>query len=122
MSSDYNDAAYERSCVAIVQRLVLDRFLQSDSPAKEVGICEEVFMQDSEIPQRAWQNFLEKLGLWETDARTRMSAYKFMKDKPSLPFLEKKEAGAATEKKNVEAKPKKKRRKAESGSEGGSES
>lgn len=119
MSRDYINSAKERTGVAWLQRLVLDRVIQSDSPPKEVVVCEEVFVQDSELTQDDWQNILEKLGLWENDARTRMSAYKFMKEQPSLPFLKKE---TAAEKKNVEAKPKKpKRRKAEPGSEGGSE-
>lgn len=123
MSRDYINSAKERTGVAWLQRLVLDRVIQSDSPPKEVVVCEEVFVQDSELTQEDWQGILEKLGLWENDARTRMSAYKFMKEQPSLPFLKKEAATAAPEKKNVEAKSKKpKRRKAEPGSEGGSES
>lgn len=119
MSNDYNDAAYERTCVMTMQRIVLDRFLESDSPAKEVALCEEVFVHESEVPQAAWQRFFEKLGIWENDTKTRMSEYKWTKDKPTLPFLTKQETA---EKKNVEAKSKKKRsRKTEPGPEGGSQ-
>lgn len=120
-SRDYINTAKERTGVAWLQRLVLDRVMASDSPPKEVVVCEEVFLQDSELALEDWQNILEKLGLWENDARTQMAEYKWGKEKPSLPFL-KKDGAQAAEKKNVEAKPKKpKRRKAESGPENGGE-
>jgi len=117
-SRDYIDAAKERTGVAWLQRMVLDRVMVSDSPAKEVVSCEEVFVHDSDLSQVDWQNILEKLGLWENDARTRMSQYKWIKDQPALPFLEKK---VAAEEKKKDEKPKKapKRRKAEPGPEGG---
>lgn len=115
--SDYKSAAYERTFAATLQRYVLDTFLKSDSAPKEAMICEEVFVNESEVPQEFLQLFFEKLVIWENDARTRMSEFKWTRDQPTLPFLEKR---ASEGKKNAEAKPKSKpkKRKTEPGPEG----
>ena len=89
MSSGYKDHAYERTIVQQLQRVMLDRYISSDSPPKEGLICEEVFRSESDIPQDALLKVFEKLQLWENDQRAKMNSFKWTQEGSPLPFLEK---------------------------------
>lgn len=89
--TDYKEHAYERTIVQQMQRILLDRYVVSDSPPKETLVCEEVFRSESEIPQDALMKVFEKLQLWENDARTKMNAFKWRKEDGPLPFLKDKD-------------------------------
>lgn len=82
----YHDHAYERSVVAWLQRLMLDRVIQSESPPKEAIVCEEVFHAEREVPQEVLLRVFNKLGMWEGHERTQMNNYRWVKEEPP-PFM-----------------------------------
>jgi hypothetical protein len=119
--TEYRDHAYKRTIVQQMQRILLDRYIASDSPPKETLLCEEVFRSESEVPQGALMEVFEDLQRWENDQRTKMNAFKWRREDGPLPFLKDKDATqppSAEAKKNGTAKPKRKRKKGTADTEG----
>jgi hypothetical protein len=101
--SEYKDHAYERSAVATIQRILLDRFLQSDTPPKETMVCEEVPRFESEIPQYVLLRILTKLQLWENVERQKMNEFRMVRVS-DLPFPDQ-DTPAPEPKKNEQQAP-----------------
>ena len=113
--SEYRETAQKRTVVQQLQRLLLDRYISSDAPPKETLVCEEVFVNESQIPQDVLLSVFHDLEVWENDLRQRMNEFRWRKDDKKLPFL--KENGqkppSAEAKKNGAEKKSKKRKKSE---------
>lgn len=71
--NDYRDHAYERSIVATLQRILLDRFIRSDSDAKEQIVCEDMPRGESLVPQEHLVKALNRLQSWENHVRQKMN-------------------------------------------------
>lgn len=76
----YHDHAYERSVIAWLQRLMLERVIAAETPPKEAVVCEEVFHAEREVPQEVLLRVLGKLGQWENHERTQMNNYRWVKE------------------------------------------
>lgn len=83
---EHRDHAWARTGIATLQRILLDDYIDSDTPAKKRMICEEVPRSESEVPQEALRLLLHKLELWENDERRNMSEFAMMRVTPP-PFL-----------------------------------
>lgn len=111
--SEYRGLAQKRTVVAQLQRLLLDKYIASDTPPKERLICEEVFVQESEVGQDILMDVFEDLQTWENDLRQRMNEFKWRREGKKLPFLKggEKPPSAEAKKNGTEKKPKGKRKK-----------
>ena len=85
--SDYTRHAHKRTVVAEFQRILLDRFMLTDTEPKETLVCEEVFYSEREVVQEALQEILEDLQTWESNLRGKMGAYTWRRENSPLEFL-----------------------------------
>jgi len=97
--SEFRDHAYDRTIIATLQRVMLDRYIQSDTPPKESIVCEEVPRGESEIPQDALMRIFTKLQLWENDERQKMNEFRMVRV-AMPPFLAKETARPIEESKH----------------------
>ena len=86
MSESFNKHAYRRTIIATLQRVMLDRFIQSDSSTKnmEQMICEEVPRSESVVPQQALIDFFNELQLEENEERQLLGSFQMTDQKRSL--------------------------------------
>lgn len=111
--SEYRVIAQRRTVVAQLQRILLDRYIESDTPPKEKLVCEEVFVNESEVTQNVLMDIFDDLQTWENDLRRQMNEFKWRKSDTKLPFLKggEKPPSAEAKKNGTEKKPKGKRKK-----------
>jgi hypothetical protein len=70
MNSEFTRAAHRKSVFAQLQRIVQEKYVDGDAPAKERLVCEEAFYSDREITQEAFFDVIEALrDLEETEER-----------------------------------------------------
>jgi hypothetical protein len=58
--SDYDRHAYRRTILSDIQKYVLENFIDSDTPRKKDLVCEEVFFANSNVPQEAFLEVMER--------------------------------------------------------------
>lgn len=113
--SEYRDTAQKRTVVQQLQRILLDKYISSDSPPKETLTCEEVFVNESQVSQDVLISVFQDLEVWENALRQQMNEFRWRKDDKKLPFLKKDgetPPSAEAKKNGAEKKSKGKRKKA----------
>jgi hypothetical protein len=79
MSSDqYHKHAHARSTYQWLQRVMLDRVVATETPARETITCEEAFVANSTVPQGSLQETLNVLRLLENREHVQMNQFKFV--------------------------------------------
>lgn len=88
--SRYHDHAYDRAILAELQRHLSDRFIASETPAKDSLTCPEVFYHEAEVPQDAFVRIQAHLQRWEALVRDKMRQYEWRRkgDDDPMPFLQ----------------------------------
>src|SRR5260221_12899516 len=82
MIRDYTRHAYARAILEELVRYLRERFLETELPARERLVCEEVFFSDREIPQDAFLDMVERLQRIEQGERDQMQQYEMRRRPP----------------------------------------
>lgn len=85
---EYARLAYRRTVVAAMQRYIQE-YLPSEVPALRTLQCEEVLVNDRDVPDEAFQDILDDLRVEESDLRAQMAQFEFRRrDKRGKPQQE----------------------------------
>ena len=76
--SAYVDLAHERAVFLAFQRILLDRYLASESEPKDTLHADDTFGQDREVTQRMLQRIFDEFQLRDADLRARMGRYRWV--------------------------------------------
>jgi len=76
-TSDYTRNAHRRTIWAALQRYLMDKYVDGDTPARDTLVCEEVFFADKEVSQESLMEVIEDLQRREADERIQMTQYEF---------------------------------------------
>jgi len=82
MNADYIRLAHRKAVWAELRRVILDRYIAEDAPAKEQIICEEVPYKNKEVTAEAILACLEEIELLEHEEHVGMSEYVMQKREP----------------------------------------
>jgi hypothetical protein len=74
MSPDYKKAAHRRTVFQHLQRVVME-YIDSERPAKEPLLCEDVFFSDRVVPQETLLDILTLLQAQESKETEKMSRF-----------------------------------------------
>lgn len=84
---DYIRTAHRRAIYQEIQRLLMEKYVAVDRPAKEPIICEEVPFSNKEVTQEALLEVLNTIELLQQEERVSMSQFemrrKNVQPKPS---------------------------------------
>jgi hypothetical protein len=90
---EYARLAYRRSVVAALRRH-LEEFLPSEVPAMRTLQCEEVLVNDRDVPDEAFLDYLDDLRVEEADIKAQMSQFEFRRrDARGKPQQEEQKSG-----------------------------
>jgi len=82
MNADYIRLAHRKAVWAELRRVILDRYIAEDAPAKEQIICEEVPYKNKEVTAEAILACLEEIEVLEHEEHVGMSEYEMKKREP----------------------------------------
>jgi hypothetical protein len=89
MHNEFVQLAQRKSLLEYCQRLLADRLIDSDLPAKERVLCEEVPFKDREVPQHVIQSLSEELQQQSHELQLEMNKFTFTKKVPHAKLLPK---------------------------------
>jgi hypothetical protein len=99
-NEEYATLAQRKSLLEYVQKLLIDRLVDSEMPAKERVICEEVLYKDREVPQGLIQQLSNQLLQQAHELQLEMNQFETTrKDHVKLTGTKAEKAGAKKHKK-----------------------
>lgn len=76
----YAHLAYRKAIIGRVVQFLSDEFLaRSSDEAKDVLLCEDVFREDSEIPEETIEEYIEELQMKEQALQFELAKFEFVK-------------------------------------------
>jgi hypothetical protein len=82
MNADFIRIAHRKAIWVELQRLLLDKYVAQDGPAKEQIICEEVPYSHKDVTNEALLEVLELIQQHECDEQLEMKQFEFKRRRP----------------------------------------
>lgn len=82
MNADFIRIAHRKAVWVELQRILLDKFVASDGPAKEQIICEEVPYAHKDVTNEALLEVLELIQQHECDEQLEMKQFELKRRRP----------------------------------------
>lgn len=83
MSPEFVRIAYRKAVWAELYRLLIDRYVAQDGPAKEQIVCEEVPFSQKDVTNDAVLEVLELIQQHEMDEQLEMRQFEFRRRRPA---------------------------------------
>ncbi len=84
----YATLAYRRTIIADLKVYLRERYMRLSTPEpKETLLCDEVFHQDSNVPEEEIQHVVEELEQTEEELRLQMAQFTFSKQEENNGLL-----------------------------------